>query len=105
MSNIDTLPKLLRRNYEKYGERKIAMRKKDHGVWKQYTWKDYYLNVKYFSVGPIINIDFQNVGNWVERKRIPYTTFTDLSQKPQVHNLIRKDVERVDSHLPEKARV
>lgn len=51
MTNIDTLPKLLRRNFEKYGDRKIAMRKKDHGVWKEYTWKDYYLKVRYFSMG------------------------------------------------------
>ncbi len=56
-------------------------------------------------VGAIINVDFQNVGNWAERKRIPYTTFADLSQKPQVHDLIKKDVERVNKHLPEKARV
>lgn len=56
-------------------------------------------------VAGVINIDFQNVGNWAERKRIPYTTYTDLSQKPQVHALIRKDVERVNKTLPEKARI
>ncbi|MBI4289789.1 MAG: AMP-binding protein [Chloroflexi bacterium] len=47
----DTLPKLLARNYQRYGDKKIAMRKKTLGVWKRYTWKDYYENVKYFSLG------------------------------------------------------
>ncbi len=56
-------------------------------------------------VGAIINIDFQNVGNWAERRRLPYTTFADLSQKSQVHDLIKKDIERVNKHLPEKARI
>lgn len=32
-----TLPKLLKRNYEKYGDNRIAYRKKDRGIWKSYT--------------------------------------------------------------------
>jgi len=47
----DTLPKLLKKNAEKYGERKIAMRVKDRGIWQRFTWKDYYEKVKYFSLG------------------------------------------------------
>ena len=49
----DTFPKLLRRNYERYGDRKAAMRKLDFGVWQEYTWKDYYEKVKYLSLGLI----------------------------------------------------
>ena len=49
----DTLPKLLRRNYKKYGDHKVAMRQKNFGVWNEYTWKDYYENVKYFALGLI----------------------------------------------------
>lgn len=49
----DTFPKLLKRCYEKYGDRKVAMRKKDFGIWQAYTWKDYYEKVKYFSLGMI----------------------------------------------------
>jgi len=48
---FDTLPKILRQNYEKYGDRKVAMRVKDRGIWQSYTWKDYYEKVKYFSQG------------------------------------------------------
>ena len=48
---VDTFPKLLKRNYEKYGNKKIAMSVKDYGIWQSYTWKDYYENVKYFFMG------------------------------------------------------
>ena len=47
----DTLPKLLRENYAKYGNSKVALRKKDRGIWKSYTWEDYFLCVKYLSLG------------------------------------------------------
>ena len=56
-------------------------------------------------VTAIVNIDFENVGKWAERRRIAYTTFVDLSQKPEVYALIRQDVERVNHTLPEPARV
>ncbi len=46
-----SLPKLLRRNYLKYGDKKVAMRAKEHGIWQEYTWRDYYEKVKYFSLG------------------------------------------------------
>lgn len=49
----DTLPKLLRERYRDYGDGKIAMRRKDYGIWIEYTWKDYYENTKYFSLGLI----------------------------------------------------
>jgi|Deesub1362B_J571_1020462.scaffolds.fasta_scaffold06453_2 long-chain acyl-CoA synthetase len=56
-------------------------------------------------VSAIINIDFAMVGKWAERHHIPYTTFVDLSQKEEVANLIQKDLARVNSYLPEPARV
>jgi long-chain acyl-CoA synthetase len=56
-------------------------------------------------VTAIINIDFDNVGRWAEKHRIPYTTFVDLSQKPEVYDLIREDVVRVNETLPEPARI
>ena len=56
-------------------------------------------------VSALINIDFENVGRWAERRGLAYTTFVDLSQKPEVYELIRQDVERVNRNLPEKARV
>ena len=56
-------------------------------------------------VTALINIDFDNVGRWAERRRLTYTTFVDLSQKPEVYELIRTDVDRVNRSLPPAARV
>ncbi len=56
-------------------------------------------------VTAIINIDFENVGRWAERHGVGYTAFVDLSQKPEVYELIRADVERVNKTLPPAARV
>jgi long-chain acyl-CoA synthetase len=47
----DTWPKILKYNYEKYGDNHIAMRHKHYGVWQPHTWKEYYLNVKYLALG------------------------------------------------------
>jgi long-chain acyl-CoA synthetase len=47
----DTWPKILKYNYEKYGDNRVAMRYKRFGVWQRYTWQDYYLNVKYLALG------------------------------------------------------
>ena len=56
-------------------------------------------------VSAILNIDFAMVGKWAERNRIPYTTFVDLSQKKEVADLVRQDLERVNGYLPEPSRV
>jgi long-chain acyl-CoA synthetase len=56
-------------------------------------------------VTALINIDYDNVGRWAERQGLVYTTFVDLSQKPEVYELIRKDVERVNQNLPKPARL
>jgi long-chain acyl-CoA synthetase len=56
-------------------------------------------------VSAIINMDFVMVGKWAERNRLPYTTFVDLSQKKEVADLVQKDLVRVNSYLPEPARV
>jgi len=47
-----------------------------------------------------INIDFGNVGNWAEERKIPYTTYTDLSQQPAVEELIQVEVREVNKQLP-----
>ncbi len=52
-----------------------------------------------------INIDFGNVGNWAEERKIPYTTYTDLSQRPEVEELIRQEVREVNKQLPEPMKL
>ncbi len=53
----------------------------------------------------LIIIDYENMGRWAERNHVAYTTFGDLSQKPEVIALVRKDVARVNVTLPEAARI
>jgi long-chain acyl-CoA synthetase len=56
-------------------------------------------------ISAIIIIDFDNVSRWADRKRVVYTTFNDLSQKPEVYELIRQDIERINKTLPEGCRI
>ena len=56
-------------------------------------------------VAAIITVDFENVGRWAEKQGVPFTTLTDLSQKPEIYDLIRRDVEEVNWTLPETGRV
>jgi long-chain acyl-CoA synthetase len=49
----------------------------------------------------MINIDFDAVGNWAERRNLPYAGYADLAQKPEVYELIRECVEQVNADLAE----
>jgi len=50
-------------------------------------------------VATFIDIDYGAVGNWAERRHIAYTSYTDLSQKPEVYDLIRNEINRVNKSL------
>jgi long-chain acyl-CoA synthetase len=52
-------------------------------------------------VTALVNIDLTAVGNWAERRGIAYTSYTDLSQRPEVYDLIQTEVERVNASLLE----
>jgi long-chain acyl-CoA synthetase len=56
-------------------------------------------------VTALINIDLGNVGRYAEARHIAYTTFTDLSQKREVVELIREEIRKVNKTLPEWTRV
>jgi long-chain acyl-CoA synthetase len=51
----------------------------------------------------MLNIDMNAVGNWAERRNLPYAGYTDLAQKPEVYNLIRDCVEQVNADLSRDA--
>jgi long-chain acyl-CoA synthetase len=51
-------------------------------------------------VAALINIDGTSVGRWAERRSIPYTSYTDLCLRPEVHALIRAEVDAVNADLP-----
>ena len=50
-------------------------------------------------------IDMGVVGKWAEKSRLSYTTYTDLSAKPQVYDLLQREVDLVNEKLPEAARI
>jgi long-chain acyl-CoA synthetase len=51
------------------------------------------------KVCAFINIDIEAVGNWAEKRNLPYGGYTDLAQKPEVYELIRNCVEKVNADL------
>jgi long-chain acyl-CoA synthetase len=53
----------------------------------------------------ILVIDYNSVGWWAGQKRLAYTTFTELSQKPEVYQLVKQDIDRINSTLPPGTRV
>jgi long-chain acyl-CoA synthetase len=56
-------------------------------------------------VTAMIAIDMNTVGNWAERRSIAYTSYMDLSQKPEVRTLIRDEIRRGNETLPEAGKV
>ena len=51
------------------------------------------------KVCAFVNIDFEAVGNWAERRNLPYAGYTDLASKKEVLELIRECVEKVNADL------
>ena len=73
VGEADTYPKLLRLNAREFGE-EIALREKDLGLWKLFTWADYQRRVRDFSLGlvelglkrgDVIGIIGDNRPDWV----------------------------------------
>ena len=55
------------------------------------------------KVCAFINIDFEAVGNWAERRNLSYAGYTDLAQRPEVYALIQDCIERVNADLANDA--
>ena len=51
------------------------------------------------KVCAFVNIDFEAVGNWAERRNLPYAGYTDLAGKPEVLELVKDCVEKVNADL------
>jgi len=51
-------------------------------------------------IAAIVCIDFEAVGQWAQENGVPYTSYADLSQKPQVYGLIQQVVEEVNAKMP-----
>ncbi|OYY25711.1 MAG: long-chain fatty acid--CoA ligase, partial [Azorhizobium sp. 35-67-15] len=53
----------------------------------------------------MICIRFPIVSKWAEKNRISFTTYTDLSGRQEVTDMLRREVEQVNKTLPEKQRI
>lgn len=56
-------------------------------------------------VSAIVIIDFENVARWAEKNRVHFTTYVDLTQKPEVYDIIRREIVAVNASLPASARI
>lgn len=52
-----------------------------------------------------VNIDFEAVGNWAERRNLPYAGYTDLASKREVLDLVKDCVEKVNADLAQDERL
>jgi long-chain acyl-CoA synthetase len=53
----------------------------------------------------LVAIDLEAVGHWAQENGVPYTSFADLSQKPQALDLIAGVIAHVNEVLPPDTRV
>jgi len=55
------------------------------------------------SCHAFVNIDMEAVGNWAERRNLPYSGYTDLASQPAIYDLIAECVEKVNADLAHDA--
>jgi long-chain acyl-CoA synthetase len=48
-----TIPQLFLQQCKKYGRNKVAIREKEFGIWRPFTWQDYFEQVKYLCLGMV----------------------------------------------------
>jgi long-chain acyl-CoA synthetase len=53
----------------------------------------------------IICVRYSIVSKWAEKKRIAFSSYTDLSNQQQIYDLIAGEVEQVNASLPEAQRI
>jgi long-chain acyl-CoA synthetase len=56
-------------------------------------------------IAAVMCIDYAVVGKWADERKINYTSYQELSQKPEVHDLVQKQIEESNKDLPEPARI
>ena len=52
-----------------------------------------------------INFDMEAVGNWAERRNLPYSGYVDLASRDEVYDLIRECVEKVNADLAQEPEI
>jgi long-chain acyl-CoA synthetase len=57
------------------------------------------------ALASMICIRYSIISKWAEKNRISFTTYSDLSSRPEVYALLRKEVETVNASLPPAQRI
>ncbi|MBR1162895.1 long-chain fatty acid--CoA ligase [Bradyrhizobium elkanii] len=57
------------------------------------------------ALAAMICIRYSIISKWAEKNRISFTTYTDLSSRPEVYALLKKEVETVNATLPPAQRI
>jgi long-chain acyl-CoA synthetase len=47
----------------------------------------------------LIQIDYDTVGQWAQQQRLPYTTYRNLAEHPEVFDLIGAEVDKVNARF------
>jgi long-chain acyl-CoA synthetase len=57
------------------------------------------------KVCAFINIDPEAIGNWAEKRNMPYSGYTDLASRDEVYDLVRECIERVNADLSRETEI
>jgi long-chain acyl-CoA synthetase len=56
-------------------------------------------------ISAVLCIDYSVVGKWADEKKLNYTSYQELSQMPEVYDLVEKQILQANKDLPDVAKV
>jgi long-chain acyl-CoA synthetase len=56
-------------------------------------------------ISAVMCIDYSVVGRWADERKINYTSYPELSQKPEVYSLVEEQIRTANKDLPPAARI
>jgi len=57
------------------------------------------------ALAAMICIRYSIISKWAEKNRLAFTTYSDLASRPEVYELLRKEVDTVNATLPPAQRI
>lgn len=56
-------------------------------------------------VSAVVIIDYDNVSRWAGQRRVAFSSFAELARAPEVYDLMKQEIHRVNRTLPEAFRI
>lgn len=56
-------------------------------------------------VSAVIIIDYDNVSRWAGQRRVAFSSFAELARAPEVYDLVKQEIRRVNRTLPDTFRI